>query len=389
VKIALFSSNYLALSETFIYRQLTGIRPDFQPIVICCNRINENDKIFPFSPICEAPKRTFTEKCIGKILKILSKNYVIPSSRHLNYWETKLKENNCKLIHAHFGPAGLYVLPLAKKTRLPLVVTFHGFDISKLLNEKKYVKQLRMLFKDAAKIITVSEHFRRKVIELGCPEHKVIRHYIGVPVEKNTATGKNKKNGPKNSIISLQISRFTEKKGHIYTLQAFKKVIDTGIDSQLQFVGEGDTLDSCKNLVKDLGLNDKVQFLGAKPPHEINSYLEKADIYVHHSITPESGDTEGIPISIMEAMSKELPIISTYHSGIPELVVDEKSGYLVKEKDVNDYAEKWISLIKDQSRFQSIGEFNRQRIVEHFNLDKQNEVLKDIYQDAIRSSNVL
>jgi glycosyltransferase involved in cell wall biosynthesis len=138
----------------------------------------------------------------------------------------------------------------------------------------------------------------------------------------------------------LQISSFAEKKGHIYTIHAFAKFLKDNpmINAKLQFAGIGEYFEAMKALVTDLKLDRKVEFLGAVNQDRAKQLLEQANCFLHHSITAENGDMEGIPNAIMEAMAMQLPIISTKHSGIPELIEDGVNGFLVAEKDVNDYA---------------------------------------------------
>ena len=101
------------------------------------------------------------------------------------------------------------------------------------------------------------------------------------------------------------------------------------------------------------------------------------------SITASNGDQEGIPVVLMEAQATGLPIISTYHTGIPEVVIDGKSGFLVHEKDVDALAEKLEYLIKHPEIWPEMGRYGRKHVEEKYDIKKLNQQLVKIYQNLI------
>lgn len=377
IPTALYVKTFLPISETFIYNPLAGVRPDFSPAVIC--KFTKNRELYPFDPVfCrnDLLEKTYYQARRG----VLGYNDAA-SPANYEYWAKSLKNHGAKLIHTHFGPNGITMIPLAEKTGLPLIVTLHGFDVSKMLDNERYVRQLGELFKETARILVISERFKKEVIELGCPEEKIERQYCGIPVDRFAY--KERKTKPGETLTALQVSSFTGKKGHQYTIGAFKKVRDAGINCRLVLVGDGPTREAVEEKAKDLDLLDYVEFAGKKTTKEIPSYVDRADIFVHHSITTRDGNTEGIPNAIMEAMASGLPVLSTIHAGIPELVIDGKSGFLVKERDIDAYADKWIELSANQEMRTEFGRFNRERVEEYFNLSKQIESLKNTYREVI------
>jgi glycosyltransferase involved in cell wall biosynthesis len=182
------------------------------------------------------------------------------------------------------------------------------------------------------------------------------------------------------SSIFLQISSFAEKKGHIFSVQAFKRFLAKSQcpNCTLILAGEGPEKDNVMKVVKDLNLKDRVFFPGLVDRYEAKQLMQNANFFVHHSITSVIGDTEGIPNAIMEAMAMELPVISTYHAGIPELVEDGVNGLLVQEKDVEAYAEAMEKILSWGYLPQ-----NREKIKKYFEKEKHGAQLESYYEEAI------
>jgi colanic acid/amylovoran biosynthesis glycosyltransferase len=145
-------------------------------------------------------------------------------------------------------------------------------------------------------------------------------------------------------------------------------------------VGDGPLLAECQELVRELGLGAKVSFTGALKSDEIARELDHADAFLHHSVEAADGDKEGIPVSIMEAMAMGLPVVSTFHSGIPELIEHGISGFLVEERDIDGYAATLRQLIDSH---QPVGEAANARVRDRFDLALSNAALLEIYRSLI------
>ncbi len=135
-----------------------------------------------------------------------------------------------------------------------------------------------------------------------------------------------------------------------------------------------------QNLCRNLGIDKYVQFVGLVNEKGVKELFREADVFLHHSVTSEEGDKEGIPTVIMEAMATGLPVISTYHSGIPELITNDVNGLLVKEKDVESYSD---TLLKLENCPENIGKNARKKVVEEFNLEIETQKLFRIYDRLI------
>ncbi len=383
--IAIYLQHYLSPSMTFIYRQITSLSKKFNLIVLN-SKILENTELFPFDNI-------FTKKKSGPLLvqkindyyfRQYPKDAVNPHLSFLQrqYFRNKFESNCVRLIHAHFGPSGLEVLPLAKKLNIPLFVTFHGFDASSLLKNEQYFNNIKELI-SYAHIIFISNKMADNFVSLGLSpkNYSIIR--CGIPTDYfrfTKRTSVHKKYLRREKISFLQVANFVEKKGHSYTLEAFKKLINFYDNVELILAGDGPTRSSMENLSKQLLIQDKVLFKGKVNQQEAFELMKSADIFVHHSVTSKNGETEGIPTVIMEAMSAGLPVISTYHAGIPELVESGRTGFMVKEKEISSYTNKMIQLLQEENDFSLT---SREKIIHEYNIDLEMEKLADLFLRSI------
>jgi glycosyltransferase involved in cell wall biosynthesis len=231
--------------------------------------------------------------------------------------------------------------------------------------------------------IAVCDSVRQRLIAAGVPPTRLLTHYIGVSVESfpyraRIAIVDKVARGQRLELI--QVGRFVEKKGHVYTLSALSDFVKLYPDVRLTLVGDGPLLLDVKRFTRDLHLDDKVLFTGALAPYALKDLLYNSDAFLHHSVTGEDGDQEGIPIGIMEAMATGLPVISTFHSGIPELIDSGVNGFLVAERDVAGYRKALRKLLTCDSE---IGRQASRRIAKRFDLSRQNALLCGVYEGLI------
>lgn len=377
--VAIYQPHFLSVSMTFIYRQLLGVEDEFHPIVLA-TRVN-NQNLFPY-PRVYVRGRSVRERLFAKVIKATTGRIVGMSAARLRFWRRILLKEGVSFIHTHFGTSAVDLLPLVKATRLPLVVTFHGADASSSLNDRGYVEKLKEVF-EYSHVVTVSKLMAERLMSLGADRSRTFVHYIGAPVEDFDYVERKELRLKKEAgelITCLQVSNFVEKKGHVYTVEAFRNLARHYPNSRLVLAGDGPLRGHIERHCADLGLVDKVTFVGAVSKPQVIDLMAGADIFLHHSVTARDGDQEGIPTAIMEAMATGLVVLSTFHSGIPELVEDGKSGFLVPERDVEAYTRKLIGALDLGS------EISRQAastIRTNFNQTKQNEALKAIYRQVL------
>jgi glycosyltransferase involved in cell wall biosynthesis len=377
--VCVYTRDFLPSTQTFVYRQLLGVQPSWAPFVVTARR--ENADLFPFSPVYELPAGRLTQNRARFYDRALHRRVPSPWGRQRRMLERALAERAPHLLHAHFGTGALAVQPVARRAGVPLLVTFHGYDASTMLNARGYRSQLHGLFA-AAHVIAVSQEMADRLVAHGADPARLFVHHIGVPLEAFPfirRTPLREKVAAGETVEFLQVSSFNEKKGHEYTVAAFRRFLDDGARARLTFVGDGPRREVVEATAADLVARGAVRFAGALPPDEVATVMAEADVFVHHSVTSSKGDKEGIPIGLMEAMATGLVVISTRHSGIPELVEDGVEGYLVEERDVAAYAAAMHRALASDPELATAA---RRKIERDFDMETQNRRLSEIYRQV-------
>ncbi len=313
-------------------------------------------------------------------------------------WVKRLKSLSPTLIHAHFGLDGVFALPLAKKLNLPLIVTFHGYyataDID--LTQRKtwydysldylkrrgqffrelYLRKRDRLFQEADCFIAVSEFIRSKLIEKGCPSEKIKVHYIGIDIDKFTPNPTIKREQ-----IVLFVGRLVEKKGCEYLIHAMAQVQAKMPNVELVIIGDGVLRCHLENIAATS--LKRYRFLGVQPPEIVKEWMTRSLLLSAPSLTTAQGESEGLPIVILEAMAMGLPVVSCVHAGIPEAIIHQETGFLTAEKDWEAIANYILNLLQDKQLRQDFAIAGRKRIEQKFNLKQNTAQLEEIYNNVI------
>jgi glycosyltransferase involved in cell wall biosynthesis len=268
------------------------------------------------------------------------------------------------VILAEFGENGSSITPIAKQLQIPLVVHFHGHDAHRQpLFTSELLASYQRLFDYASAVLAVSSLMVQRLISLGCPANKIIYNPYG-PREKFFDIR------PDYRPSILSVGRFTDIKANYLVLMAFKEALNHVPEAKLQMAGTGELLETCKTLARVWNLDRHVDFLGAVPHAEVADLFSRNCCFAQHSITPTYGDAEGTPNTILEASAAGLPVISTKHAGINDVVVDGVTGFLVDEADVNFMGKRMVELLKNRKLCERMGESARTRITQYFSIDK-------------------
>ncbi len=300
---------------------------------------------------------------------------------HLDYKNNHFKKDLNKiisefkpdLIHCQFGIESLKLIDNIENRSIPLVIQFRGYDASRMLNKKSYVRRLQqVLNQDNYYSVFVAESLRNNLKRYNINVDNSMILHSGIDLNKFIR----EKNIQHDDFVFLQVSSLNQKKGHEYTLKAFATFLSHQKSKKYKLVltGDGGRKAELIHLTQKLGIHDHVEFVGFVSPADAKILLQNADVFVHHSITPKDGDEEGIPNALIEAMAMELPVLSTYHAGIPELVSDGINGYLVKEKDVEAYASRMADIISWKKL-----KINREVVAEEFEIGKHIAKLEAFY----------
>jgi len=371
--IAVYTDIYLNRSMTFVYRELVGLQR-FVPVVMAAR--TENLDIFPgycvHVPSSGRDHRSFMDRWRYRWLRR-------PAAYELAYYGRVVIKNDVRLLHAHFGPCGLRMVSVKNHCKIPLIVSFHGYDAGRFPRRLHNRYRLRWLFREAEHFLTPSQHMKRRLIELGCPDRKVTVHYLGVPLQSITYA--DRRSPPRGiPVRMLQVSNLVEKKGTLYLLEAFSNVRRRHNEVELRLVGDGPMRPVIEERIRSLGLSGSVILAGPKSHYDIPGELAAAHIFVHPSITGSDGDMEATPIAIKEAMASGLPVVSTYHAGIPELIEHGRSGLLAPERDVQTLASHLDYLMEHPDQWAAFGREARTRVEQHHDLVQQVRELEAIYE---------
>lgn len=283
------------------------------------------------------------------------------------------------LIHAQFGGNGVRILPLAKQMKIPLIVSFHGFDASKKLSSASYRNDLKDVF-DYASAIVVCNIGMADVLPLSENHRSKVRWIpYGIDVEQFSNDTSSEQ---LDSFSILHVGRLVEKKGVPDLIRAFAKATKEVDQMNLNIVGAGREEDECRALVKEYSLQSKVIFHGWKSPLEVKELMQQCDLFVLNSRVDSKGDAEGLPNGLLEAMAMGKPALSTRHAGIPLAIENEVSGLLVDERDTDSLAQQIIRLYHNKELRQAMGKAARTKVENRFTMKRMHEDLRDIYGEA-------
>jgi colanic acid/amylovoran biosynthesis glycosyltransferase len=353
--VAVIRSWYLPLSETFIYEELIRLK---EHRAIICTKKTMNLDHFPFHPI-------YTFKDESGLVKVFKKEQI-------------------QLIHAWFGTTGVEMVSLKEKYKIPLLTSFHGFDSpGNRKNHARYKGKLKNLFAKGDLFTVPSEHMKNILINHGCPKGKIITHYSGINLTKFPYIERGAP-APGSPINLLSVGRLIEKKGTAYLLKAFSVLAPKYPALKLKIVGAGPLELRLHQLAKELKIEQCVQFFGALPHLQIAELMKESHLFCLPSIATKEGNVEGVPNAIKEAMASGMPVVSTYHGGIPEIVQPGVTGYLVHQRNVSRLTLALKNLIEHPEQWKRLGRAGR-NVVEHkFNRELQIPELESLYSRLIR-----
>ena len=378
MKITYIVGTFPKLSETFILQQITGlIDAGIEVDIISATRSGEekvHENIIKYNLLAKTQFLTRNSTSLGFELNEKLLTSLIFTD----------------IIHAHFAALPTdFALKISRMLNIPFIFTAHAYDIF----ISPDINRLKEKVLNASRVITISDYNKKYLTNLlgNDIQQNIEIVRCGINLEKFKYIDRS----DRTTKIFLFVGRLTEKKGLPYAIEAFSIVNKDFPDSEFRIIGGGDLEDDIKRLVNKLDLERKVIFLGAQPQTVVQEEMKNADIFVLTSVTAQNGDKEGIPIVLMEAQAMGLPVISTLHSGIPEVVIDRKTGYLVPEKDIKAIVDKMRKLLSDVNLRKKMGIEGNKFICKNYDhrlemskmlnilgdLSKGREILSEISRD--------
>ncbi len=399
MKVLFFISSFPKLSETFILNQITGLIDRGAKVeILAWNRaFNEADHqtvqeydLLSKTHFINIPASKWHRFLKGIFLfgRLFLKNRQLAletmkwrkygqmsSSLRLLYSASYfLNREMADAVIAHYGPNG-NIANFYKNVGLleeQTMVFFHGQDITSFV--KKWGKGVyRDLFASEFSLLPISHYFATKLVLYGANKENVSIHRMGIDTDEFSYRPSQKQN----LLRFLTIGRLTEKKGMKTAIQAMAILKNClSVPFHLDILGDGELRKELMELIDELDVNDVVTLHGAQTQTVVKKVVEEASCIIQLSQTAKNGDMEGIPMVLMEAMGRGKLVISTYHSGIPELIRNGENGFLVPEDSPEDAAKCMINLLHmKQSEWNEISKAARNTIICEFNLETWNDSL--------------
>jgi len=290
-----------------------------------------------------------------------------------------LRSERVDVLLAEYGPTGEALIESARAAGTPLVVHFHGYDAhqTEALERSGNYKRL---FAAVAAIVVVSRAMEQQLLALGAPRDRL--HYIvyGTDTERFTSC-----DPAKNPARFVAVGRFTDKKAPQLTLLAFREAWRKRPDARLTMIGTGPLWESVRQLVRSYGMEDVVELPGVLPPEQVAERLRGARAFVQHSLTTGENDMEGTPLAVLEAMATGLPVVSTLHAGIPDVVAHGERGLLSPEYDIDAMAQHFVQLIDHPEQAAAMGQAGRTYVLAHHRVEDRIGVLQALLEQVAAS----
>jgi colanic acid/amylovoran biosynthesis glycosyltransferase len=409
VKIAFVVTHFPALSETFVMNQITGLLERGHEVDIYADRPRKESRTPADVAKFHLLERThYAPRLPGNPLSRTAQAVTL-AARHfgsaprqvagaLNVFRFGKLAGSCKLlhsavpflprrpaydiIHAHFGMNGIKAQALREIGAVSgkLITTFHGYDVTVRVRGEGRNRYARLF--ERGELFTWNSRFTaERLRDLGCPAGRFTQLAMGVdlrafvPKERRTP----RSGGPS----LLTIARLVPFKGIEYALRAVALLVPRYPDLKYCVIGDGPLRSSLEKLCRELGIEARVEFLGARPQEEVIAAYEQADLFVLPSIVGSDGGTETQGVVLIEAQAMGLPVVASRVGGIPDSLADGVSGALVPERDPEALARKLSELIERREAWPEMGRAGQRFVRERFDSRKLNDRLEELYRQVL------
>lgn len=404
MKVGFFLLKFPLSSETFVLNQITAfIDMGFEVEIVALQKGDTQNTHAAWTKYNLAARtRWLQDEPTGKVAKLRHRaSQTLRGIHRKNTWQAlNLKRYGAesrslilsaicgqvaKPLHAdvfiaHFGPAGVTAAKLRELgvIRGKIATIFHGIDISSREVLNHYTPEYQQLFRRGDLMLPISDLWAGRLQKMGCPREKIAVSRMGVDM---TRFSPRPVKAPATPLEIISVARLTEKKGLHVAIEACRQLKEQGVAFRYRILGIGPWERRLRTLIEQYQLEDVVEMPGFKPSHEVKAMLDDADVFLLPSVTGADGDMEGIPVALMEAMAVGIPVVSTLHSGIPELVEADKSGWLVPENDARALAQRLAAFSQlDTDELAPVIKRAREKVEHDFNQQVINRELASLLQ---------
>ncbi len=378
--VACFCATFLPAEALHIYRQITALRR-WRPVVLTQKLVNPERFPFPMDRLEVLPRSPW--RSVRRVwFRQLRRAPVPLSGGEARAVVQELHSHNVRVLHVYFGHDAARVLPSLRGWTGPVVVSFHGADAGMEMGRPAHRQALTAVFRRAGLVLARSRALLDDLAARGCPAGRMRLHRTGIPLGEFPFQVRTFP-PPDQRWRVLQACRLIGKKGLPTTLRAFAEFGHDHPHATLTIAGEGPLLGELRDLAGRLGIGARVEFTGFLSQAQLRQRLADAHLFVHPSETGADGNREGVPNSLLEAMSTGLPVAATTHGGIPEAVVDAESGRLVAERDPGALAAALREMVAGPARLARMGEAASAAVAREFGQEAQAARLEAIYDEAV------
>ena len=297
-------------------------------------------------------------------------------ARNALYFAELFTRSGVEHFHVHFANRAAHTALFLKAiSGIPFSVTAHGQDFMKDLGNDDLLREICA----AAEFVAAETDYSRDLLRQRCPDSasKIHRVYNGIDLEHFPILLLPRANS-ETRIVSV---------GRLVTFKGFEQLIDVcaeldrrGLDFTCEIIGDGPLRENLQEKIDKLSLSSRVTLLGSLSQDGVFEKLQAGDIFALPSITDRQGASDVFPTVIMEAMSAARPVVSTRLAGIPELVVNEETGFLVRPGDTMALVEALEQLIRNPELRLRYGRAGRMRIEQHFRVEQTIRPLVELLQ---------
>lgn len=405
MRIAFFVDAFPVVSETFILNQITGLIDRGHTVDIFARGRRRDDRVhadiskyrlLEHTVYLDSPG-THPQRVLAALRLLLAAPWftaaglkvLVSLIRHygrtapfntlsvLRIASRELFSDRYDIIHCQYGTLGRAVLTLTRMGVIhgALVTSFRGHDITQ--RDKLKPGFYDELFREGQLFLPVSRSLESQLLALGAPREKTTVHHSGIDCSRFPFRARSRGDGE--PMVIVTVARLVEMKGVGYGIEAVAALLNAGEKVVYHVVGDGPLRDELRGLVQRLGVGDHVHLHGSKSNDDVLAFLDAGHVLLAPSVTAANGETEGIPNAVKEAMATGMPVVATCHSGIPELVEDGVSGFLVPERNAVALSERLAYLAQHVDVWSAMGRAGRAQIEAKFDRQSLNDELVRLY----------
>jgi colanic acid/amylovoran biosynthesis glycosyltransferase len=380
-RVAHFKSPYLGYSETFIHNYISH-HHRYEPVVVAAETANLDQ--FSVNSLMKVPAWWGPAETLRRFLTSKFRRFRVREPLYEQGYAWALRKAQPDVVHAHFGLSGLLMLPVKRRLRIPMIVSYYGIDLSEFpAKHGKNVYSRYGLFREVEGFTVEGSFARRCLVDLGCPDEKITVVHIGVDLNKFEFIPRHRVS--EEPVRILFVGRFIEKKGVLDALRAAARLREQAEAFELTLIGDGPQRPAVERMIGELMLGPFVRLLGVARYDEYRRECHRAHFLLAPSITdPVTGATEGgAPTVLLEAQASGLPVVSTLHADIPEVVRDGLSGLLSPERDVEALAANLTTMALHPERWAEMGIAGRCHVEQGYEICQQVAKLETLYDCVI------